>query len=124
MWLFPHILTLYLIHGLVFWSLGAVICIKLNALGIPYWANMIVVATCSYTVIFASLPALTPVIETLGKSITANIWQSASSKPPPRRKTLFPFSADMFQDGAKNDTQAAPKTGDVERNDLEKDKAT
>jgi hypothetical protein len=117
MWLFPHILTLYLIHGLVFWSLGAVICVKLASLGVPYWANMLVVATCCYTVIFGCLPILTPVIETLGKSVTMNIWRDASEKPARRRKSLFPFSADMFMDGEKNDTQAEPKSNDVEKND-------
>lgn len=117
MWLFPHILTLYLIHGLVFWSLGAVICVKLAALGVPYWANMLVVAVCCYIVIFGCLPFLTPVIETLGKSVTMNIWRDASEKPARRRKSLYPFSADLLKDGEKNDMQAEPKTDDVEKND-------
>jgi hypothetical protein len=115
MWLFPHILTLYLIHGLIFWSLGSVICVKLAAHGIPYWANMLVTATCTYTVIFGCLPFLTPIIETLGKSITMNIWRDASEKPAKRRKTLYPFNADMFMDGEKNDTQAVVKSDDVEK---------
>ncbi|KAJ4360222.1 uncharacterized protein N0V89_000782 [Didymosphaeria variabile] len=97
MWLFPHILTLYLIHGLVFWSLGAAICVHLAAHNVPYWANMLVVAICTYSVIFGCLPLLTPILEGLGKSITQKIWQDASSKPPPRRKTLYPFSPEMFQ---------------------------
>ncbi|KAF1935214.1 hypothetical protein EJ02DRAFT_507172 [Clathrospora elynae] len=118
MWLFPHILTLYLIHGLIFWSLGAVICVKLAAHGVPYWANMLVVAVCTYTVIFGCLPFLTPVIETLGKSITMNIWRDASERPAPRRKTLYPFDPDMFKDGTKNDTEVVPKSDDVEKNEI------
>ncbi|KAJ4288512.1 hypothetical protein N0V90_011749 [Kalmusia sp. IMI 367209] len=97
MWLFPHILTLYLIHGLVFWSLGSAICVHLAARNVPYWANMLVVAICTYTVIFGCLPLLTPILEGLGKSITQKIWQDASSKPPPRRKTLYPFKPELFQ---------------------------
>jgi hypothetical protein len=111
MWLFPHILTLYLIHGLVFWSLGAAICVHLAARDVPYWANMLVVATCTYTVIFGCLPLLTPILEGLGKSITQKIWQDASSKPPPRRKTLYPFSPELFQGHVVDE---AAKVGDVE----------
>ncbi|KAF9734288.1 hypothetical protein PMIN03_010799 [Paraphaeosphaeria minitans] len=115
MWLFPHILTLYLIHGLVFWSLGAAICVHLAAHNVPYWANMLIVAICTYTVIFGCLPLLTPILEGLGKSITQKIWQGASSKPPPRRKTLYPFSPEILEgnkaeDGAKDrdvESQAA-----------------
>jgi hypothetical protein len=115
MWLFPHILTLYLIHGLIFWSLGSVICVKLAAHGVPYWANMLVTAVCTYIVIFGCLPFLTPIIETLGKSITMNIWRDASEKPAKRRKTLYPFRADMFMDGEKNDTKVVVKSDDVEK---------
>ncbi|KAH7392131.1 hypothetical protein DE146DRAFT_132000 [Phaeosphaeria sp. MPI-PUGE-AT-0046c] len=120
MWLFPHILTLYLIHGLIFWSLGSVICVKLAAHGVPYWANMLVTAACTYTVIFGCLPFMTPIIETLGKSITMNIWRDASEKPAKRRKTLYPFSADMFMGGEKNDTQMVVKSDDVEKDGVVK----
>jgi hypothetical protein len=116
MWLFPHILTLYLIHGLIFWSLGALICVKLAAYGVPYWANMLVVAVCTYTVIFGCLPFLTPILETLGKSITMNMWRDASEKPARRRKSLYPFNPDMLKDGAKNDTETKPRSDDVEKN--------
>lgn len=119
MWLFPHILTLYLIHGLVFWSLGAVICVQLSTRGVPYWANMLTVAVCCYIVIFSCLPFLTPVIETLGKSITQNIWRDASQKPPERRKTLYPFDAGLLQDGERNlaSRRRRREVGDVERNE-------
>jgi len=116
MWLFLHILTLYLIHGLIFWSLGALICVKLAAHGVPYWANMLVVAVYTYTVIFGCLPFLTPILETLGKSITMNIWRDASEKPARRRKSLYPFSPDMLKDGAKNDMGTVLRSDDIEKN--------
>lgn len=93
--LFPHILTIYLIHGLVFWSLGAWIAVHLSQI-VPYWANMLIVALCCYTAIFLSLPFMTPLIDTLGKQITAQIWEFASQEPAPRRRSLFPFSKDLF----------------------------
>lgn len=117
MWMFPHILTLYLIHGLIFWSLGATICVKLASRGVPYWANMLVVATCSYTVIFACLPILTPILETLGKSITSTIWRNASEEPNRRKDTLFPFSAAMLQGGEKNVAKTKLKSKNVEESE-------
>lgn len=96
--IFPHILTIYLVHGLVFWSLGSWICVHLSAIGIPYWANMCVVAVCCYSAIFMSLPILTPVVDTLGCHLTGQIWEFASQEPAPRRRTLFPFPKDLFLD--------------------------
>jgi hypothetical protein len=88
--------TLYLTHGLIFWSIGSAICVYLARRGIPYWLNLLTVAICCYATLFASLPLLSPVVETLGKQITSNIWQFAREKPAPRRPTLFPFPDDFF----------------------------
>ena len=96
--IFPHIFTIYLIHGMIFWSLGVVICVHLSAAGWPYWANILVVGVVCYTVLFLSLPLLTPVVETLGKNITANIWLFAHVAPVKKKATLFPFREDLFFD--------------------------
>jgi hypothetical protein len=93
---FPHIFTIYLIHGFVYWSLGATLCVQLAALGLPYWANLLIVGVCCYSVIFLSLPFLTPVVETLGKNITADIWKFAHEKPPTRKPTLYPYDQDLI----------------------------
>jgi hypothetical protein len=89
-WLFPHIYTIYLIHGFIFWSLGSAICVHLTAKGVPYWVNLLIIAVSCYAVLFASLPFLTPIVDTLGKNVTFNIWQFAYEKPAPRRPTLYP----------------------------------
>jgi len=78
MWLF---LTIYLIHGLIFWTLGSVVCVHLSAAGVPYWANILIVAVLSYRVLFASLDIVTPAIEMLGKHVTAFIWRYAIDCP-------------------------------------------
>jgi hypothetical protein len=98
--LFPHILTIYLVHGMVFWTLGSWVCVTLAGLGFPYWANLMIVALCCYSVIFLSLPVLTPVIETLGRLITAQIWEFAHRGGAPRRKSLYPFPSDLFLNSA------------------------
>ena len=95
-YVFPHIFTIYLIHGFIYWSLGAMICVYLSAHGFPYWLNLLVVAICCYSTLVACLPLLTPVVETLGKNVTSNIWLFASQRPAPRRPTLFPFPDDLL----------------------------
>ena len=96
LWLFPHIFTIYLFHGFIFWSVGAWICVGLAGWSIPYWANVLFTCIGSYLTLFACLPLVTPVVEALGKTITANIWQAASEQPPKKRPTLFPFPRDLF----------------------------
>lgn len=97
-WVFPHTFTIYLIHGFVFWSLGSWLCIKLAIHELPYWLNLSLVALCCYMVMTLSLPLLTPVVETLGKTLTKDIWVSASEQPPPRQTTLYPFPSGFLFD--------------------------
>ncbi|KAF2732266.1 hypothetical protein EJ04DRAFT_514014 [Polyplosphaeria fusca] len=106
--LFPHIFTIYLIHGIVFWSWGSWLMIFLAARGVGYSVNVVVVGLSSYAVLFALLPIVTPIIEALGKDITALVWMSATEKSPPRRRTLFPFPDDIFAKREKGDLEAVP----------------
>lgn len=94
--LFPHIFTIYLLHGLVFWSWGSWLMVFLAERGFAYGVNVAIVGVTSYAVLFCSLPIVTPVIEALGKDITALVWMTAREKSPPRRRTLFPFPEDLF----------------------------
>ncbi|KAF3044724.1 hypothetical protein E8E12_009792 [Didymella heteroderae] len=109
--LFPHIFTIYLVHGLVFWSWGSWLMVFLAERGFTYGVNVAIVGVTSYVVLFLSLPIVTPVIEALGKDITALVWMTAQEKSPPRRRTLFPFPEDLFQGreancDTKNDVEA------------------
>jgi hypothetical protein len=109
--LFPHIFTIYLLHGLVFWSWGSWLMVFLAERGFAYGVNVAIVGVTSYSVLFLSLPIVTPVIEALGKDITALVWMTAQEKSPPRRRTLFPFPEDLFQSreangDAKDDVEA------------------
>jgi hypothetical protein len=110
--LFPHIFTIYLLHGLVFWSWGSWLMVFLAERGFTYGINVTIVGITSYAVLFLSLPIVTPVIEALGKDITAMVWMTAQEKSPPRRRTLFPFPEDLFQ---ARETNGGSK-GDVEAN--------
>ena len=95
--IYPHILSIYLIHGFVFWSLGSWLCIRFAVHGLPYWVNVLIVATSCYAVIAISLPLLTPMLDSLGKTIAREIWDFASEEPVPRRPTLHPFPLDFLK---------------------------
>ncbi|KAK8180235.1 uncharacterized protein BKA78DRAFT_274858, partial [Phyllosticta capitalensis] len=90
-WVFPHIFTIYLIHGFIFWSWGSWVLYSLAKLSLPYWVMMLVTGLTSYALIFLSLPIITPAIEILGRDITIHVWEEAVERPPPRRATLYPF---------------------------------
>jgi hypothetical protein len=96
MWIFPHIFTIYLFHGLIFWTLGSLICIQLSALGVPYWANMLVTATSCWGCLFLVLPVVTPAVECLGKSVTGAIWRFGVEKAAKKEGTLWPFEKGLL----------------------------
>jgi hypothetical protein len=93
---FPHMFTIYLMHGLVWWTFGAYVCIELSVIGLPYWANLLVVAVVCYGTLFLSLPFFTKLIDKVGRDWSKWIWKDASETPVPRRNTTFPFDPDVF----------------------------
>ncbi|CBX90389.1 hypothetical protein IAQ61_001889 [Plenodomus lingam] len=101
--LFPHVFTLYLVHGVVFWTWGSWLLVFLAARGFTYGVNVAVVGVTSYALLFLCLPVITPLVEALGKDVTSFVWMTAQQRSPPRRPTLFPFPKDFFtarKDGA------------------------
>lgn len=94
--IFPHIFTIYLFHGFIFWSLGSFLCVHLSVAGLQYWLNILLVAICCYATLAFSLFFLTPVVESVGKIITINIWRDSRDDPLPRQPTLYPFRRDLF----------------------------
>jgi hypothetical protein len=95
-YIFPHIFTIYLLHGLVFWSLGSTVCVSLSVCGFTYGLNVFITFVACYVALGLNLPIVTPIVEVLGKTLTASIWENASEVPPPRRPTLFPYAEDML----------------------------
>ncbi|KAJ9655394.1 hypothetical protein H2201_008815 [Coniosporium apollinis] len=110
-WVFPHIMTVYLIHGFIFWSLGAWLCVTLAEAGLPYWANMLVVWTCCYAAMAVASILITPMTEPTAMAACRNIWRWASEQPVPKRPTLAPFPKDLFLNRAG---KSAAASGDVE----------
>lgn len=94
--LFPHVFTIYLLHGLVFWTWGSWLLVFMAERSISYGISIAVVGVTSYAVLFLCLPIVTPIIEALGKDVTAMVWMTAQQKSPLRRGTMFPFPKDLI----------------------------
>ncbi|ERF73968.1 hypothetical protein EPUS_05392 [Endocarpon pusillum Z07020] len=109
-WLFPHIMTIYLIHGFVFWSLGAWLCVTLAVRGVPYWGNMLTVVIVSYSVLMLAAVLLTIITERPAQSVCRNMWRWASEEPIAKLSTLFPYPKDQFSNRTKNDHKDSQDT--------------
>ena len=99
LWLRPHALTVYLIHGFIFWSLGAWVCVTLSTTaGIPYWANLIVTLIVCYIGIALASLVLTPLMDFTTRATIKNVWRWASEEPIPWIPTTGKFSKALVQD--------------------------
>ncbi|CAD0112592.1 unnamed protein product [Aureobasidium uvarum] len=109
--LFPHTFTIYLIHGFVFWSFGAWLCVTLASMEIlPYWAICLILFVCCYAVIGLAAVCITPFSEGAAMALCRNCWRWASEEPVPHRKTLEPFRKDLFLNrngGVEKDEEAS-----------------
>ncbi|KAF7508180.1 hypothetical protein GJ744_009477 [Endocarpon pusillum] len=101
-WLFPHIMTIYLVHGFIFWSLGAWLCVTLGVMGLPYWANVLVVVVVCYTVLLLVSVLITLVTEKTAQAVCRNTWRWASEEPVSKLTTLFPYPKDRFLNRCKD----------------------
>ncbi|KAM0125904.1 hypothetical protein ACHAP3_009522 [Botrytis cinerea] len=95
MLLFPHVFSMYLFHGMIFWSLGSWVCLTLNNI-LPYWAVLIVTAVVCYTVLFLSLPMLSLIAGLFGKGLAGDIKRDSREEPLKGRPTLTPFGRDWL----------------------------
>ena len=102
-WLFPHIMTICLIHGFVFWSLGTWLCVTLGVMGLPYWANMLIVVVVCYAVLVLVSALLTLLTEKPAQAVYRNTWRWASQQPIVKLSTLFPYPKDQFLGRTKDD---------------------
>ncbi|KAK3046135.1 hypothetical protein LTR09_012361 [Extremus antarcticus] len=98
-WMRPHIMTVYLVHGFIFWSLGSWLCIILSMTEVvPYWANLLITLLCCYGVIAIVAVLLTPLVEFTTRSCIKNIWRWASEEPVPKIPTTGKFGKALILD--------------------------
>jgi hypothetical protein len=94
---FPHTYTVYLIHGIVFWTFGAWLCVTLFELQtLPYWAICLILVLCCYTLIGLLAIIMTPAIEGVASKLGAWVWSWGHEEKVPRRRTLAPYGKDLL----------------------------
>ena len=96
--LHPHIMTIYLLHGIVFWSLGAFLAVTLSTAGLPYSVVLLLVAGICYTVILGIAFILSPLIEFTTQAAMKHLWRWATEEPIPHRSTTAPFTKALIID--------------------------
>ncbi|KAM0132750.1 hypothetical protein ACHAO1_006639 [Botrytis cinerea] len=125
MLLFPHVFSMYLFHGMIFWSLGSWVCLTLNNI-LPYWAVLIVTAVVCYTVLFLSLPMLSLIAGLFGKGLAGDIKRDSREEPMKGRPTLTPFGRDWLNRNGMIDgipvvtVEASTEVNKVEKTDTER----
>ncbi|RAL61801.1 hypothetical protein DID88_002864 [Monilinia fructigena] len=120
MLIFPHVFSMYLFHGMIFWSLGAWVCITVNHI-LPYWAVLIVTAVVCYTALFLSLPALSLIAWLCGKGVAGHIKRDSIEEPLRSRPTLVPFGRDWLnRNGMVDGIPVASYVEPIEENEIER----
>lgn len=118
-WLFPHIMTIYLIHGFIFWSLGAWLCVTLDGIGLPYWANLLIIVVVCYAVLLLVSVLITFATEMTAQAVCRNMWRWASEEPVTKLTTLFPYPKDQFLNRIRDDRRAGGDRESMSREDVE-----
>ncbi|TEY65919.1 hypothetical protein BOTCAL_0135g00060 [Botryotinia calthae] len=127
MLLFPHVFSMYLFHGMIFWSLGAWVCLTLNNI-LPYWAVLIVTVVVCYTVLFLSLPMLSLIAGLFGKGLAGDIKRDSREEPLKGRPTLIPFGRDWLNRNGMIDgiplvsVEVSTEVNGVEKIDTERER--
>lgn len=70
--------SLYLLHGTVFWTVGAVCTLKMLAAGIPYWAAMLINFPLCYCLLFFACELFTRTFDRWGIMVARAFWRAAS----------------------------------------------
>ncbi|CAD6900522.1 unnamed protein product [Tilletia controversa] len=70
--------SLYLCHGVAFWSWGAWSCLQLLKAGVPYWATVTIVFITSYIILFIMCECFTRTFDVWGIGLSKSIWRAQS----------------------------------------------
>lgn len=70
--------SLYLLHGIVFWGVGAPVTLQLLAAGVPYWASQIVNIVVCYILLFILCEAFTRTFDRFGITLARAFWRGVT----------------------------------------------
>ncbi|THZ21490.1 hypothetical protein D6C89_06613 [Aureobasidium pullulans] len=105
--IFPHAFTIYLIHGFIWWTLGAYMVVLIGSSGIPYWATLLSTAIVCYFTLALTVLALSFMTETITAACCRNIARWAMEPVVPKQPTLEPFPRNLFLDRTAESAAAA-----------------
>ncbi|CAO1612506.1 unnamed protein product [Jaminaea pallidilutea] len=70
--------SLYLLHGVVFWSWGAWLSIQLVSKGIEYWAAVLIVFITSYIMLGILCECFTRTFDSWGIGLSKSLWRECT----------------------------------------------
>ncbi|UZJ56719.1 hypothetical protein CBS101457_006039 [Exobasidium rhododendri] len=71
--------SLYLLHGTIFWTWGAWLCLTLLNAGVPYWATITIVFLTSYGLLAIWCEVFTRTFDAWGVSMSKAMWRYSSA---------------------------------------------
>ncbi|SNX83940.1 uncharacterized protein MEPE_02648 [Melanopsichium pennsylvanicum] len=73
-----HAFAVFLIHGVVWWTWAAWLCLTMLAAGVPYWATILVVLLTSYALLFVLVELFTATFDYWGVLFSKAVWRATS----------------------------------------------
>ncbi|KAJ1025142.1 hypothetical protein NDA16_002648 [Ustilago loliicola] len=73
-----HAFAVFLMHGVVFWTWSAWLCLTMLAAGAPYWATILVVFFTSYGILFVVAECFTATFDTWGGLFSKAVYRATS----------------------------------------------
>ncbi len=73
-----HAFAVFLMHGVVWWTWSAWLCLTMLAAGAPYWATILVVFVTSYAMLMLVCECFTATFDYWGGLISKAVWRATS----------------------------------------------
>ncbi|KAI3476254.1 hypothetical protein L1887_62172 [Cichorium endivia] len=77
----PRVLPVFLMHGVVWWTWSAWLCLTMLAAGAPYWATILVVFVTSYAMLMLVAECFTATFDYWGGLISKAVWRATLGWP-------------------------------------------
>lgn len=73
-----HAFAVFLMHGVVWWTWSAWLCLALLTAGVPYWATILVVFVTSYALLMVVAECFTATFDSWGGLFSKAVWRATS----------------------------------------------
>ncbi|KIS67250.1 uncharacterized protein UMAG_04354 [Mycosarcoma maydis] len=74
-----HAFAVFLMHGVIWWTWSAWLCLTMLAAGVPYWATILVVFFTSYALLMVVAECFTATFDSWGGVFSKAVWRSTSA---------------------------------------------